>query len=243
MSAVVTRASVSKTGARLVKGPSRAERARQKSLNSFRKIGSYIRVRMEVLQEGDIISVPEGTFCIVRKESSCRGSLMSVRDVVSRNVRRMTFDPLAWSLRVRLDPVQKDHGRNWTITTGDVVMLTADLPQNATILVRHARAWMPTSAPWLPMGDAEILLELKEGRAKILRNSWRSAGVGNPDRLLLGTVVATRSRKEREPSVYLHVSPNRWVSNSRGAELSTEMIRYELRRRTYEVLKSPEIGT
>lgn len=198
---------------------------------------------MKSLEEGDIITTPEGTYCIVRKESSCRGSMMSVRDVVSRNVHRMRFDPLLWSMRVRIDPVQKDQGRNWTITQGDVVMLMADRPQNATILVRHARAWMPTKAPWLPLGDAEVLLELKEGRGRILRNSWRTPMTGIPDRLDLGMVVATRNRKDREPSVYLHAAPNVWVSNSRGASLSTAMVRFELRRRTYEVLQSPEIST
>jgi len=213
-----------------------------KSINAFRQVGSYIKVRMESLQEGDVISTPEGTFCIVRKASSCRGSLMSVRNVVSREVRRMRFDPLAWSTRVRVEPVQKDQGRNWTLAVGDVVMLMADLPQHSTVLVRHTRAWMPTAAPWLPMGDAEVLVELKQGRARILRNSWHLAEPRVPERLGLGTVVVTRNRKEREPWVYLHASPNRWVSNSRGAELSTQMIRYELNRRTYEVLKPPEIG-
>lgn len=242
MSTAVQRASVAKTGARPVKGPSRTERARQKSLSAFRKVGDYIRVRMETLEEGDVIATAEGTFCIVHKEPSHRGSMMSVRNVVSRSVHRMRFNPRSWSLRVRVDPVQQDRGRNWTISIGDVVMLMADLPQNATVLVRHARTWMPAAAPWLPLGDAEVLLALKEGRARILRNSWRAAEAGVPDRLALGAVVATRNSRDREPSVYLHAAPNRWVSNSRGAELSSAMIRHELRRRTYEVLKPPEIA-
>jgi hypothetical protein len=212
-----------------------------KSQNAFRKIGSYIRVRMEAVQEGDVISTPEGTFCIVRKESSCRGSMMSVRNVVSRNVHRMRFEPMSWALRVTLESVL-DQGRRWTISTGDVVMLMADRPRNATVLIRHARVWMPSAAPWLPMGDAEVLLELKEGRAKVLRNSWHAPEPKVPESLPLGTVVAGRDRKDREPSVYLHSGPDLWVSNSRGATLSTAMIRYGLARRTYEVLKPPEIG-
>lgn len=224
-----------------MKGPSRAERAKRKSQNAFRKIGSYIRVRMEAVQEGDVISVPEGTFCIVRKEYSFKGSMMSVRNVVTRNVHRMRFEPMNWALKVTLESVL-DQGRRWTITPGDVVMLMADRPKNATVVIRHARAWMPSAAPWLPMGDAEVLLELNEGRAKILRNSWRAADTGQSENFPLGTVVATKDRKDREPSVYLHKSPDLWVSNSRGANLSTAMIRYGLNRRTYEVLKPPEIG-
>ncbi len=224
-----------------MKGPSRAERAAQKSRNSFRKIGSYIRVRMESVQEGDVISTPEGTFCIVRKEHSFRGSMMSVRNVVSRNVHRMRFEPKGWALQVKIEDVQ-DQGRRWTISAGDVVMLLADRPKNSVVLIRHARAWMPTKAPWLPMGDAEVLLELKEGRAKILRNSWRSAEPKTPEALPLGTVVAARNRKDREPSVYLHTGPDLWVSNSRGAAMSTAMVRYGLARKTYEVLKPPEIA-
>jgi hypothetical protein len=196
---------------------------------------------MESVQEGDIISTPEGTFCIVRKEHSFRGSMMSVRDVVSRNVHRMRFEPKGWALRVKIEDV-KDQGRNWTISPGDVVMLMADRPKNAIILIRHTRVWMPSKAPWLPMGDAEVLLELREGRARVLRNSWHPPEPKVPESLPLGTVVATKDRKDREPSVYLHSGPDLWVSNSRGANLSTAMIRYGLARRTYEVLKSPEIG-
>lgn len=240
MTTAVSRASVPRTEARPVKAPSRVERAKIKSQNSFRKIGSYIRVQMESVQEGDVISTPEGTFCIVRKEHSFRGSMMSVRNVVTRNVSRMRFEPKGWALRVKVESV-KDQGRNWTISTGDVVMLMADRPKNAVILIRHARAWMPTKAPWLPMGDAEVLLELKEGRARVLRNSWHAPEPRTPESLPLGTVVASRDRKEREPSVYLHTGPDLWVSNSRGASMSTAMIRYGLARRTYEVLKPPEI--
>lgn len=241
MSAVTQRASVPKTGARAFRGPSRTERIRLKSVNAFRKVGIYVRSRMDGVQEGDLIVVPDGTFCIIRKDSSCKGSLMFVRDVLSRNVRSMRFEPMAWSQRLRVEQAT-DRGRNWTISSGDVVAIKADRPWEDTVLIRHTRMWMPTAAPWIPFGDAEVLLALKEGRAHVLRNSWRPGVVGLRDHLPPGTVVATRNRKEHEPSVYLHVAPNRWVSNSRGAHLSTDMIRLGLSRRTYEVLKPPETG-
>lgn len=242
MSAVITRASASRAGARPVKGPSTAERTRLKVLAAFKKIGIFSQTRMASVDEGDVISTQTGTFAIVRKESSCRGSMMSVRNLLTRDIKTMKFDPLARLLRLHVEPVQQDKGRRWTITPGDVVLLLADSPEAATALVRHSRAWMPTRAPWLPLSDAEVLLELREGRAAILRNSWRPGSVTMPERLHPGMVVATRNRKEREPSVYIHTAPDVWVSNSRGAELSNKMIRFELGRGTYEVLKLPEIS-
>lgn len=243
MITAIPRASVTSAGARPVKGPSQSERSRQKVVAAFQKIGSFARVRMESLEEGDVFSNHLGTFCVVRKALSCRGSVISIRDMATRNVKGMRYEPRVWLLRVRLPEVLEHKGQNWRIRCGDVVVFPGNRADHATVAIRHARAWYPTSAPWLPLGDAEIVLALKERRAFVLRNSVRQGDPRVPDVLPLGMVVATRDVSVKEPSVFIQTAPNHWTSNSRGAALSTEMVKYELGRGTYQALRLPEVGT
>lgn len=234
---------LAKAGARPVKkAVSKTGAARDKAVAAFRKIGSWVRTRMDSLDEGDLIATDTGTFCIVRKEiSSRRGSQLSVRNVETGSIKSMRFDPRAWLMRVRLPEVVSVRGISWRVAQGDVVLFPGENPEDGIVAIRHARSWFRTAAPWTPLSDGEVILAVKEGKAYILRCATISGDSPYPRRFSAGTVVATRDRTAKEPSVWILKSPNEWVGNARGVTMSNAMIRHELSRGTYRVLRVPEI--
>lgn len=246
MTTAAPRALAEKAGARPVKKKplTKTEAARLKALSAFRKIGSYVRTRMEGLDEGDLIATERGTFCIVRKEfSTRRGAQMSVRNVETGALRSMKFDPREFLLRVRLPEVAEVRGIRWRIRQGDAVIFPGKDAQDGIVAIRHGRAWYRSAAPWTPLSDGEVILAVKEGQAYILRCESIPGETTVPKRFSPGTVVATRDRSAKEPSVWILAAPNEWVGNARGVIMSNAMIRHEMSRGTYQVLRVPEIET
>lgn len=243
MTIAAPRALAKKAGARPVKAPAKkTEAARNKALAAFRKIGSWVRTRMDSIDEGDLIATETGTYCVVRKEiSGRRGSQLSVRHVETGSIRSMRFDPRAWLMRVRLPEVADIRGITWRLAQGDVVIYPGEEPQDGIVAIRHTRSWFRSAAPWTPLSDGEVILAVKEGRAYILRCSTISGDAPAPRRFAPGTVVATAHRAAKEPSVWILNAPNEWVGNARGVTMSNAMIRHELSRGTYRVLRVPEI--
>ncbi len=234
---------LAKAGARPVKkAPTKTELARMKALSAFKKIGSYVRTRMEGLDEGDLIATERGTFCIIRKEfSTRRGAQLIVRDVETGSLCSMRFDPRMYLLRVRLPEVAEVRGIRWRIRQGDVVIFPGEEPQDGIVAIRHGRAWYRSAPPWTPLSDAEVILAAREGKALILHSDSVSRVVSPPRRFTPGTVVSTRDRVAKEPSVWILAAPNEWRGNARGVTVSNAMIRHELSKGTYQVLQVPEI--
>lgn len=231
---------LAKAGARPVRKAVKKARSRAKALSGF----PWIRTRMEAVDEGDLISTERGMFCIVRKEFSARrGSQISVRNVETGSMRSLAFDPRGWLLRLRLPEVVEVRGISWRVSPGDVVLYPGEEPQDAIVAIRHGRSWYRSAAPWTPLSDAEVVLSVKEAKAYILRCQTVPGGAPSPKRFAAGTVVATRNLSAKEPSVWVLAAPNEWVGNARGVVMSNAMIRHELSRGTYQVLRVPEIET
>lgn len=217
-------------------GASPVEKALRRTIRAFRKVGSFAFVRMENVDEGDVIVTENAAYCIVRKEAHCRGSVMSVRNVVTNAVKTVKFLPRARTSLLRLPSIFSLDGRSWIVRTGDVVIF----PKEKTALIRHSKLWYRTQAPWTAVSDGEVLLALTQGKAKVLRNSIRPGFKGVPEHLGVHAVVATADPRDREPSVWVRVAQDHWVGSTRGLTMSTAMIQYELGRGTYEVLQPPE---
>lgn len=215
--------------------------SRTLSANSLRKLGRFVRVRQAVLVEGDIVFHENSAFCIVHKDTMIRrGSLMTLRELGSNIVRRVRFDPRGFISLLRLPDVIEGQFGEWKIHPGDVVAYSAVRPEETVLAIRHRFGWYRTAAPWLPLTDAEVLLDLRERRAFMTRSSARPGGL-DPRRVFLpGSAVATRDTTVAEPSVWVRTGEDYWVSNSRGAAISDQMVRYELRRGTYQFLNLPE---
>lgn len=215
------------------------------SLETLGQICTYTSVGPQSLGERDLVLYANSAYCVVKKSSRFhRGSYVTLRELVTNRARTVRIEPQVTLTRLDLKPVITGDfdGRwdNWKLGTGDVVLYPALFPESSILAIRTGHGWLRTSAPWTPFADAEIVHDVMEGQAAMVRSNIRTL-VGDPQsEFAVGSTVATKVGEWAEPSVWFRQSENHWVSNCRGIALSDQMIRYELERGTYQVLRIPE---
>lgn len=215
------------------------------SLNTLARLGSFTPVVLENLAEGDVILYSDSAFYVVKKASQAyKGSYITLRELVTNSVRSVRIEPRVRVNRLDLDPLVAGNfdGRwdNWRIQVGDVVAYSGLLPDQPVLAIRHSQGWSRTSPPWTPFADVEIVHDVIEGFAQVVRSNVATLAEGSEAILATGSVVATRALTQSSPSVWVRRSEDCWVGNCRGVILSDQMIRYELGRRTYQRLRLPE---
>jgi hypothetical protein len=214
-------------------------------LSALGRLGTYTAAGQQELADGDVVLYANSAFCVVKKPYQCyRGSYITLRELVTNDIRSVRIEPSMKLTRLNLGETVAGNfdGRwqDWQLVVGDVVVYPSPLPAGAILAIRHSHGWCRTEAPWTPFADAEIVLDVIEGRARTVRSSIRNAAADPRAMLTTGSVVATRRFLHQEPSVWFRKDEDYWVGNSRQAPLSDQMVRYELSRRTYEVLSLPE---
>lgn len=237
MSAVsIRRAPGSKLGARPIR---KGMAMHSLPLETLRQLGRYVTVRQEVLTEGDIILQDRTALCIVRKDLVARrGALIILREVGTNMIRTIRFDPLAKITMLRVQDVSEVSGEGWMIRRGDVVGYPAENSSVKPVAaIRHETGWYRTAPSWLPLSDAEMVLDVRQGRARILRSEGHREAQQPGAVFEIGSVVCTRDVSQRDSSVYVRTAEDHWASNNRGAVISDQMVRFELRRGVYQYLR------
>jgi hypothetical protein len=196
---------------------------------------------MQDLAEGDVLILPSGAYVVTSTQYSVRrnGHRITLRALESSSLHSIPYLATARVTRLSIPPQVAEGEGLWTIQAGDIVLYPGTSPERSVAAIRHHYGWLRTSAPWSPISDAEILLHVQEGRAHVIRSSLR----GGTQPLLhypLGSVVACRSTKAPEPTVWVRTGDDYWVSNTRGVTASDLMINYELDRTTYHVVWVPK---
>lgn len=207
----------------------------------LRSIGVCAQVKMSDLTEGNVILLPNGAFVVQRTHYDLRrrGARLTLRDLDGASVRSIPFSADAWVTQLQIPAqVAEDEGL-WIIQNGDIVIYPGEQSHNSVAAIRHHDGWQRTAAPWAPLSDAEILLRVQDGTARVIRSALRK-GVPPLLHYPVGSVVASRDTKVLEPTVWIRTGDDFWTSNSRGATASDLMINYELDRRTYHVVWVPE---
>lgn len=201
------------------------------------KIGGSVGVKMSALYEGDVILRPEGAFVVVRTHHDIgdNGRRMMIRDLEGTTVRSIPFASESWVNRLTI-PSALTLG----INPGDVVLYPNGAPQRSVAAIRHNVGWARTAAPWTPLSDGEILLHIREGKARVVRDALRT-GVESRQRMPMGTVVACRNLEAIEPTVWIRTGMDYWVGSNRGLTASDAMISYELGRHVYQTVWIPEM--
>lgn len=217
------------------------------SLTTLRKLGRYPRVGQKDLVEGDIILYQESAFCVVRKPSQLyRGAPITLRELVTNDVKTVRIESRLKLPRLVMPQVfqgdQNGRWESWRLSPGDVVLYPGPEPDRAVLAIRHSRGWFRTAPPWTPLADAEVIHDVVEDRALMVRSGDRRARSNPGAEFVVSSVVATRDRTQVEPSVWFRQSEDYWVGNSRQSALSDQMIRFELERGTYQVLRLPEVS-
>lgn len=208
----------------------------------LRSIGTCTGVPMQDLAEGDVLILSTGAYVVMNTQYSVRrnGRRITLRELESSRLHSIPYLPDARVSRLKL-PAQVAEGEGlWTIQAGDIVLYPHSSPECSVAAVRHHYGWLRTSAPWSPFSDAEILLHVQEGQARVIRSSLRGGAQPLPH-YPIGSVAACRSAKTPEPTVWVRTGDDYWVSNTRGVTASDLMINYELDRRTYHVVWVPGV--
>jgi hypothetical protein len=203
----------------------------------LRRVGGSVNVRMDSLTEGHVLLRPEGAFVVVRPQHESRrnGLRVTIRDLENSTIRSIPYVPDGWVSRLELPSVT-----TLGIHVGDIVLYPHEAPERSVAAIRHNPGWARTAAPWAPFSDAEVVLHIREDKAQIIRNALRP-GMQRRKRLPVGSVVACRSVKAPEPTVWIRTDSDYWVSSNRGVTASDLMINYELDRRTYHVVWVPGV--
>lgn len=209
--------------------------------STLRKLGSSTIRRQEALHEGDIVLRDGFGFCVLKKDPIVkRGSKIVLRELGTNFVQSAQYQPKARiSVLVLPDGVPTPQGL-WKVLPGDVVIYPGDPSKALVAAIRHRHGWHRTAAPWQPMTDAEILLDLQASRAILVRSHLAQGGKDPRAPFSPGAVAASRNLNLPEPSVWVRTAEDFWASNSRGAAVSDQMVRYELDRGTYQILQLPE---
>lgn len=210
----------------------------------LRSIGTCTAVKMKDLAEGQVVVMPNRACVVLSTSYELRhnATRLMLRDLDGSSVRSIPYIADGWVTQLRL-PARVTEGEGlWTIHPGDIVLYSGQTPAHAVAAIRHHGGWMRTSAPWAPLSDAEILLHIQDGRARVIRSSLRR-GTQPLLHYPVGSVVACRDTKTVEPTVWIRTGDDYWASNARGTAASDLMINYELDRRTYHVVWVPEDHT
>lgn len=203
----------------------------------LRTVGISVSTRMDSISEGDTLFRPDGAFVVVRTQHDLRrtGSRVTLRDLEGTTLRTIAYDPSCWVSRLELLPVTAV-----SIHPGDIVLYGANgAPEQSVAAIRHNHGWARTAAPWALYSDGEVSLHIREGKARVIRDTLLG-GAEPRRRMPLGSVVACQDVKALEPTVWVRTGPDYWVSSSRGVSASDTMIHYELERGTYHVVWIPE---
>lgn len=213
-------------------GVSPSERAKV-----LRSIGACVSVQVDDLVQGNVLMLPHGAFVILRKQRviNSHGGRIVMRALEGASLHTMSYTDFTWVPRLELPTEVTEDGKSWTIRTGDVVVY----PRENVAAIRHAHGWMRTAAPWSPYADAEVLLHLREGRAQVVRSAVREE-IPARTTFPVGGVVACRDRGLLEPSVWVRTADDCWTGSIRSVTASDLMIRYELKRGTYQAVWVPE---
>lgn len=211
------------------------------SLRTLERIGTYTSVGPHSLHEGDVILYGGSVWCIVKKASQFyKGNYITLRELVSNTIRTVRIEPHMRVSRFEISSTVSGQfeGRwaSWKLAVGDIVFY----PDRNVLAIRHSNGWYRTAAPWSQFADAEIVHDVFEGPALMVRSCVRPCPVFPETDFQIGSAVATRDLSSREPSVWFRQAEDYWVGNSRQAPLSDQMIRYELSRRTFQSLRLPE---
>ncbi len=211
-------------------------------IKALRSVGVCSNVQMSKLEEDDIIIIRDIALLIVRIESIGRptGTRLVMRQLESDVIRSLKYDPASWITQLQIDPALTGAGSHWAVQPGDIVRYPQSPGLWPAAAIRHDHGWRRTSAPWMPLSDLEVTLHLIEGRAHAVRNALHITGAPARSVYPVGTLVACRDARAREPSVWIRTGEDYWVSNSRGATASDLMINYELERGVYHVPYIPE---
>jgi hypothetical protein len=211
------------------------------SLIVLGQLGTYTPVRPGALAEGDVILYSNSAFYVVRRMGQVHGTgYITLRELVTNAISTVRIEPKVRVTRLDVSRLVTANfeGRweGWKVSTGDVVFY----PDLHVVAIRHSRGWFRTAAPWTPFADAEVIHDVLLKRALMVRSNIRNSGVDPGAEFVIGSVVASRDIRLSEPSVWFRQAEDYWVGNSRQAPLSDQMIRYELSRQTYQVLRLPE---
>jgi len=209
------------------------------SYDTMRSLGPYGRVRHEELDEGDVVLYENSAYCVIEKVTCPSDVLLILRELGSDQVRRSRLGRLGRIPRLRLSRLVEGMGEPWEMQKGDVVVYLADKAEDTFLAVRQNAMWGRTKAPWVPLSDAEVLVDLRAGRARVLRSSNHLRGIDPREMLQVGAVAATRYGAAGDHSAWMRVAHNEWVGNVRAVEMSDAMVRYELLRGTYQLLPNP----
>lgn len=210
----------------------------QQRYQALRSIGSCVTVRMDDISEGQVVLLRNKAHVVLRKnEIRGNGRRTFLRTMEGASVHSVPFMPESWITRLQLPLEVTDGEGRWTIQQGDIVLYPGDTPEHAVAAIRHHFGWLRTAAPWAPFSDAEVILHVYEGRARVVRNATHQ-GAQPLRKYPSGSVVACRQIDE--PTVWVRLDNDLWVSNTPGVTASDLMINYELDRRTYHVVWVPE---
>jgi hypothetical protein len=211
------------------------------------EFGTYVGVESRQVCEGDVVLYDSSLYSVVKKTCrASRGLYVILRELVTNDLRTVRMEP---GVKLsRFDAEQSIYGEfdgrmaSWTPSVGDVVLYPGIFTDGHVLAVRNSSGgWHRTEAPWTSVADAEVILDVTQGKALMVRSNVRAAASEPPEgEFPVGMVVVTRDRRQRDPSVWFRQFEDCWVTNARGVHVSDQMIRYELERGTYQALSLPE---
>jgi hypothetical protein len=209
-------------------------------VKTLRDLGTCTNVKMESLVKGNLLLLSGFVYVVLSPEEDRNGKdSLVLRELEHDTLRSLRYDPAAWVTQLQVSPQVVEHEGQWVIQNGDIVLYPGATPGQGVAVVRHPRGWIRTAAPWMPSSDAEVVLHVTEGRAKVVRSALRRPWIPPSPPYGTGCVVACRDIKLPEPTVWIRSGDDYWISSTR-ATASDSMINYEIQRGTYHVAWTPE---
>lgn len=203
-------------------------------------IGDWREVAPKFVREGDVVLFAQDPHTVVYRQTRPRkGPLLRLESLRTRYRRRMYCETDSKVMRLHLPRQTAGPAKDWTMSCGDVVVYPAKEPRLTVAAIRHSAGWFTTLGPRSMRPDAQVFKDVVLGQALIVRSKNLRAEVPPTPPYRLGSVLAAKDRGVADPIVWVRIGPSDWKSST-GAEISDEMVRFEMKRRdTYRLLWAP----
>lgn len=204
-------------------------------------IGNYREVAPQYVKVGDVLYCSNSPHAVIQRETRPKkGPKLLLENMYSRHRRTMWCRLGIPVYRLTVPKQKGGPARDWVMAKGDVVVYPATHPSRIVAAIRHGGGWHSTSGARIPQPDVQLMIDVIEGRAVIVRSRDRQPDIRMKVPYRCGSVIAVADPEVADPSVWVRVRPDLWRSST-GVGASDAMIRFEMdRHQTYQLLWMPD---
>lgn len=194
------------------------------------------------LHEGETVLLGQEPHAVLFRRVGMRDGRVHflVENLENRNRRHFWCERGGSVYRLYLPRQNVGLAQDWKISHGNVVIYPGKKGRPTIAAIRHLYGWYTTTSRRIPLSDAEIVQDVRDGKATVVRSDRLRPRLNEIYLYRLGSVVATRDEREAEPTVWVRVDHNLWRSST-GVEASDAMIRFEMSRETYVLVAAAKV--